>query len=378
MKKPIQVLHLISSSAFLGAERVVSEIAREINADRVSTHVGILGKSFLNLANDFSRAIRNQNIPIIEFQSNGKIDFRCLRYIRKYIDEQGIEIVHSHGYKSDIYAFFSVFWNKRPIQLVASSHTWKLSTCWEKMYKLVDLYILKRFNKVVAISNEIRIELLKSGIDENRILIIYNGIDVNISDNQILDSNQLLLEKSANSVFIGTVSSLTVEKAQHDLIAAFSQIQQEFSEVRLIIVGDGNQRDLLENQVKERGLVDKVLFTGYRKDVNQLYKLFDIFALVSYSEGLPMAMLEAMACRIPVVVSRVGAIPDVINDRENGLLIDAGNIRDIASSLRLLIENPALMKAMGERGRETIVSRYSSNRMAQEYQKIYDEVLFSS
>jgi len=368
------VLHLICSSAFLGAERVVCELVSAANRDKFIIYVGLLGSSY-ELEQEFINniSISKDHVSITNFPCEGKFSFVGLYAIKQFLVEQHIDIIHCHGYKAHFYGLLAAYWGGFKHALVATNHTWKINTISEKIYKGIDVLTLRGFKTIVAVSEEVKDEMIRKKIPAQLIEIVNNGISIpNLTRNSEI-RNTLGLE--ADDIIIGCVASLTPEKAHTDLILAFSEVLKVNPKVRLILVGDGPLKANLQAQLISKTLEKEAKLLGQRNDVSSLYQTFDIFALVSYSEGLPMAMLEAMVAGLPVVVTSVGAIPQVITTNLNGILVEPHDIPGIAASLVALSTRSDLRAIMGDRARATVIDQYSSNRMARDYESLYEKLI---
>lgn len=373
----ISVLHLISSSAFLGAERVVCELAACLDPLIFNLQVGLLG-SPQEVVKTFSKALEGTTASVVEFPCDGKISLFSIMKIKKYVDSNNISIVHSHGYKSDIYAMLASLSSSNDVATIATNHNWITSSLKERVYKIIDSLVLRQFNMVVAVSDILKDEIVDKGIKVERANVIANGI--NVAGDILHDAykaTRIQLGLLDTHFVIGCVASLTHEKAHTDLLQAFALVVKSVPDSRLVIVGSGFLDDDLRSLSFALGIEENVIFTGYRNDARALYIAFDVFALVSHSEGLPMAMLEAMAASLPVVVSAVGAIPKVVTTMENGILITPGDINAIANSIIKLALDPALRESLGSKARSEVVANYSVNRMARDYEQLYEKVLAS-
>lgn len=374
ISKKITVLHLISSTSFLGAERVVCELALGTDSSLFITTVGLMGSSTDN-EKRFRDEIVGSDVTVVNFPCKTRFSITCLKKIAQYVDDNNIDIVHTHGYKSDIYAYLvKLFWSGKN-RLIATNHTWKLGTFWESVYKTLDIMCLKSFAKIAAVSKEVLSEMVHIGIPTHRIRLVNNGISIKEHGSV----NRFELRKQfgigEDDFVIGCVASLTTEKAHADLIRAFALLKESVHNTKLVLVGDGPLRAELEKMTTDLNLNDAVAFTGQRSDVSVLLRTFDIFALVSYSEGLPMAMLEAMAASLPLVVSAVGAIPDVISPLKNGILVAPGDVEGIGNAFKLLVQQPQLGENMGQLACEDVIANYSVQRMATDYESLYLEIL---
>jgi len=378
MGQKIKVMHLISSSAFFGAERVVAELSKYSSQCGVKTVIGVLvqDQALIDL---FRQAVSNPDVKIISFDGSSSLSWKVIKKIICAIKKYQINIIHSHGYKSDMYAFFVRKNFKARVSLIATNHNWIGMTAKELMYQFLDSQVLRRFDFVIAVSRDVREQMVCKGVKQERIDVIGNGIDIEDPD---FDSFSLGARKKLglgqDVYLIGCVARFTPEKAHIDLIHAFSEINKKDMNVRLVLIGDGPERRTLENECRKLGLADKVVFTGNRSDVRSLYVAFDAFTLVSKNEGLPMVLLEAMASALPVVVTKVGAIPTVIEHDVNGIIVLPSHPKEIANALLKCKSNSDFAKEIGTRARETVISDYSSKKMAQKYEVIYRHVCINT
>jgi glycosyltransferase involved in cell wall biosynthesis len=234
---------------------------------------------------------------------------------------------------------------------------------------------LRKFDSVVGVSGEIVDELVRKGI--KNVSKISNGIDADTFTNS-LDSTYLFNEFGLprGSKMIGMISSLTSEKGHLFALQAFASIVRKKFDAKLLIIGDGPLAGELKRFSLKLGISDCVLFSGKRNDIPQILSILDVFLIPSLVEGLPMAMLEAMAAGKTIIASRVGEIPEVIEDGKNGLLVDAGSVHEIEQAVeRVLLADPYLRKQFGENARKTVITKYSSKSMAEKYSHLYESVL---
>ena len=364
-----KVLHLRSSNDLLGAENVIIELCKYSYNFGYQTVIGALKNedepfpNFLNLADEYQ-------IETFVFNGKGKIDFTCVQKIRRFVRENKVDILHCHGYKENFYALMM------PIRLpkIATNHLWKKSTINTKIYALMDSFILRFFNKVIGVSDEIVKEMRQYGI--RKAISIPNGVDIDRFT--ITPKSFELFHKfrlNPDSLVIGMVSSLTPEKGHKFAVNALKDIIKYFPETKLLIVGDGNQKISLQNQVAQLGLEKVVIFTGRQSNISEIYSIIDIFLLPSLKEGLPMALLEAMASGKAVVASSVGENTNVITHGKTGILVPPSNEKKLVKAILDLFGNPYKIINLGRNARNVVVSRYSSKNMAKRYCKLYDFLL---
>ncbi len=369
--KRIKVLHLISSVSFLGAEQVIAELCRNNDTDKFIVYLGIISLTE-NVQVIFHNKINNDKIKIITFHCKRILDFSAVSEIRKFVHNQQVDILHTHGYKADFYGVLVKLTKDKPL-LFATVHNWMIGTLREKIYKLIDKFILKSYCKIIVVSKVLEDELICSGFNKQQICYIPNGVDVDACRSSMCrDTARSMLSLDSDAFIIGCVASLTYEKAHEYLIEAVFSLVKEFPKLKVVLIGDGDRRTFLEKIAIEFNVSEYIFFTGYRSDIRKLYSAFDLFVLVSRTEGLPMALLEAMASGIPVIASAVGAIPDLIGNNERGLLIEPCNVDDIIKAVRFLITDFVKKDQLAFQAQTLIRDSYSSTHMTRSYEFLYE------
>jgi glycosyltransferase involved in cell wall biosynthesis len=182
------------------------------------------------------------------------------------------------------------------------------------------------------------------------------------------------LEFEGNKV-VGMVARLDLQKGFEYLLGAARELCGAFPALKVVIVGEGPDRQAIESMIQRFGLQSKVILAGQHSDMPGIYAAMDIFVLPSLNEGLPMTILEAMAASRPVIATRVGAIPSVIKDGETGLLVDPGDVNGLRDALTRLLTDSDLCCSIGSAGHDWVSRNYTSEAMALKYRAMYDEVL---
>lgn len=211
------------------------------------------------------------------------------------------------------------------------------------------------------------------GRSDEAVQVIENGISPTstvVSRRQVLE----LLHLPADSLVVGSVGRLHSQKNFPLLLRAFSLAAAHVRNLRLIIIGDGDERDNLYALARELGISDLVSWTGMRGDVEQLLGAIDIFAMTSDYEGLPVALLEAMRSGVPCVVTRAGGMPDAVIDGVTGRVVECRDLEGTSKALVALGASRALRIEMGLASRMRFQTRYSARRMASEYLHLYNRV----
>ena len=207
------------------------------------------------------------------------------------------------------------------------------------------------------------------GIHGRKVVTIGNGIEVDRF--QGCRDVRASLGIDPSCPVVGMVARLEAPKNHPLLLRAFRRVMGQFPEARLLLVGDGSRREELEGLAMSLGIRDRTLFVGARRDIPELLASMDVVALISDREGLPMAILEAMAAGHPVVATDVGGIGTVVRQHETGLLVPAGDEAGLTASLAGLIGDRDLARRMGENGRALIKERHAFNRVIAQYLSLY-------
>ena len=209
-------------------------------------------------------------------------------------------------------------------------------------------------------------------VPRSKLAVVLNGIDTARYDcPQRRNTARAELDLPTDAPVVGTVGRLNEVKRQDLLLRAVARLPG----VQVVLVGDGPERDNLTRLAAELGIAERVRFAGYRADPELLLPAFDLFALTSRLEGLPLSLLEAWAAGLPVISTAVGGIPKVVRADDNGLLVPSGDDAAIARAIARVLADETLARRLGDAGRTTVRADYSLERMADEYETHYRELL---
>jgi len=365
----MNILQLISSGGFFGAENVLVTLSSELKKTEGFNVIGGVIRNQHNPHIEVAEECSRREIISQIFPCKGKIDFHAIRLIRKFIKKNNIQIVHSHGYKSNLLSRCATL--GLSVGNVATCHNWLGDDSKMKFYAALDRLILKGFDSIITVSDEVSQKVLESGISARKVRSIRNGLDLDIfcATKEYRNIREGLQIPVKNKV-IGTVGRLSQEKGHRLLLDVGNRIIKQYPDVTFLIIGDGPLRGELQKEFNSSPFI----FTGLRNDLPALYSIMDIFVLPSLTEGLPMVLLEAMASRLPVIASRVGSIPDVIQDKKTGFLVSPGGSEEIKKAILYCIENYEEAKDIGNKGFERVNANFSSAQMAREYAKVYHAI----
>jgi glycosyltransferase involved in cell wall biosynthesis len=368
----MRVLQLISSTGLFGAERVVLELSKSLRlmANCYPT-VGVI-KNLKNPHTEVTDEAESNDLSTVLFPCRGKFDLHTIFEIRDFVTRHKIDLIHCHGYKSNFYGLLA---SKNTLPTLTTNHNW-LTTHWKlKVYCFLDAMWIRHFDRIVAVSEEIKREMVKYNVPEKKIAVIDNGIDIEEFHREI-STEKIRKEFSLNehTKVTGTVGSLKPEKGHTFLLKAAKEVLGITPNVKFLIVGDGPLREALEREARDLGIDKDVIFAGYRRDIAEMLGAMDIFVLPSVREGLPMVVLEAMASRKPVIATRVGGISKVIKNEENGILVEPKDVVALRNSIIDLMNNDNKMREFAYKGHEKMKTDFSSTAMGRKYYDLYVEL----
>lgn len=320
---------------------------------------------------EITRMAKDCGFETCLFDCSGRLDLGTVRAIRESLRTKQIQILHTHGYKADFYAQLAI--RGSSVKLVSTAHNWPGKSLALRLYALLDRILLRWADQVCAVSPNVEVQLKRYGVSSEKLSLIENGVD----SRQFANGKPHLRElpNFGDKKIVGFVGRLAPEKGLHNLIQAAGEILRTRKDVVIALVGDGPAMMELQSLVSRLGLEKSVFFLGQRSDLADVYAAFDIFVLPSLFEGMPMAVLEAMAAGKPVIASRVGGIPQMISHQESGILVKPGDVRGLTDALAQLLQQPEKASQLGQRALEVVQSRFSSDVMARRYLCVYQKAL---
>ncbi len=247
-----------------------------------------------------------------------------------------------------------------------------------QFFRETERALARHTNRLIAVGPQVRDDLVELGVaPAEKFSVIRLGIDL---ESRVLTADRRaefrhLFGIPEDRFVVGWIGRMTAIKRVPDILAAFKALRDRGVEATLCLVGDGPDRDAVEQLASDLGIVRDILFVGYQRDVAPYYAFFDAFLLPSANEGTPVVAIEALASERPVVATRVGGVPDVVDDGEDGFLVEVGDIPALADRLEQLARDPELRARMGKAGRERVVPRYRVERLVDDVDTLYRELL---
>jgi L-malate glycosyltransferase len=379
-----KIFFLVDSLNIGGTETQAVELATRLDPQRYEVTLGCL-----RARGPLLEKLAGSSISVREFYPKGGFDsvhgiYQMLR-LAIFLRMGGFQIVHTHDLYSNLLGIPAAVIARVPV--IISSRRDLGHFDWYQSRRRVWLRRLQNLSSAVLTNASAVREalLIKDHFAPQKVRVIYNGVDLarftegkfgeGLLDTKLRDRNWLGFG-NAHEKWIVLVGNMHSDVKGHPwLIAAAPAIVREFSDTRFVFVGDGERRQDFEQKVAQLGLEEKFSFLGRRDDVPHILACCDIAALPSRAEGLPNAVLEYLAAGLPTIASRVGGNAEIIADGKNGLLVPPENSGALAEGLLRLMRDPDFAIALGKHGREYVASHFSFERMIENIDQLYTELL---
>jgi len=361
------VLHLIETGGPGGAERMMVLLAAGLGPEYRS-EAALIRDTWLG------SALRSRGVPVTMLQNRSGSFLATLRDVLQLIRKKGVSILHTHEFFMNSVGLAAS--RLSGIPLVATVHG--KSYYADRRRRRVAYRLVGRLaSQMVAVSEDVKRFLIERvAVSPRRIQVVPNGVPLDqVPSREKILSLRDELRLPPQSRVVGTVGSLYPVKGHAHLIAAAPHVLAQSPHVIFLIVGRGGLREELEAQARRLGVAPCFRFLGHRDDVTDILSVCDIFALPSLSEGMPLALLEAMAAGVPAVATRVGGVAEVLADRKSGLLVPPGDSQALAKGIITLLEDRSLARRIGESAREVVAGRFSLNEMVRAYRGIYERLI---
>ncbi|MEG6523544.1 glycosyltransferase family 4 protein [Desulfotomaculum sp. 1211_IL3151] len=305
-------------------------------------------------------------------------DYAVIRTLVKYLHQSRTTIMHAHSSKAALVGRIAGIIARTPV-IVFTAHNSIFYEEWpgwkKKIYATVEKILARFTDRIITVSDALKQELVeKEEISLSRLTTIYNGIEIE-KFNQEFDKEEIKkeLKLPPSGVVIGTIARLAPQKGVAYLLKAASLLKEY--NITLLIVGDGPLRQQLEEEALELGLGNRAIFAGMRENIEEIYAVLDIFVLPSVTEGLPLAILEAMAAAKPVVATRVGGVPEAILEGKTGLVVSPKDPEALAVALAGLLGERELLSRMGKNGLKHVNDKFTITLMVQKTLDLYSQLL---
>ncbi len=375
----LTVVQLRSSRRSYGPERVIAELVAPLAEHGVTASLLALYRPRAGdpAVHPWIAEARTKGWAADQLLDPRPFSVRTARRLAERLHQARPDILHSHDYRSNMLGGLVARRLAPSLPWVATVHLHTSDSRRLRMYRTLDLLMLRLADHVVTVSRDQRRLLLARGIDRQRLCLIPPAVAADRFADQAgaphLVRTRLDLPTSAPLVTL--VGRLTRQKGVDLLLLAARELRPEMPTVHYLVVGDGPERLALHRQARDLGVAEAVHFLGYQAQVAGILGASSVIVLPSRSEGLPVVLLESLALARPVVASAVGGIRDVVRDGVTGLLIPPDDPQALATGLRRLLADAELASRLGAAGQAYIEQHCSPKRAAHRLASVYRQVL---
>lgn len=363
----MRVMHLMASPFVGGPEQQALGLARHLpppwEAVFCSFAEGGRARALLDQA-------RADGFETIELEANAPHFRAAIREIADHLQRRRADVLCCHGYKPDVIGWRAA--RRVGIPVVAVAHGWTAATLKVRLNERLDRFVMQFMDCIVAVSDAQAGRVRQAGVPDERISVIRNAVDASAFAAPDPAARQELLRFFARPPrwIVGAAGRLSPEKGFDQFIEAAARVASAEPEIGFVIFGDGPLRNVLARQVSARGLAGRLILAGFRADLCRFVPHWDLAVLSSYTEGLPVVVLEALAAGVPVVATAVGGTPEIVEDGINGYLVPPGDA-DLLAQRMLDVLRSGNGPAMGQRGRQRVEAEFSFTAQADQYARLF-------
>jgi glycosyltransferase involved in cell wall biosynthesis len=373
MKK---ILFLVTQSEMGGAQRYIFEMSQLFDKNKYEVKVAAGsgdGELFKKLADVL--------IPSIQLKEMKRAPsplqlIRAIKEIRGLIKEEHPDILFLCSTTAGILGSLASIHTKTKV--VYRIGGWAFNDprpFWQNWIIILAEKLTSPLKDIIIVNSEFdwRIAVKKRVVSAEKIVKIYNGLDPDKLDFLSKEESRDILGLN-DGYFIGTVANFYKTKGLEILIKAAKEVVKSNPKAKFVIIGDGKLRPQLENKISKYNLENNVILKGRIPNAYKYLKAFDLFVLPSLKEGFPWIILEAMAAELPIIATKVGALPEIITNKEDGVIVTPGNQKELAESIKEIIENQTESRAMGIKAKAKLIDKFSLEKMAKKTEETISNI----
>ncbi len=374
---PVSVLYLLHRFSFGGTERVVANILNH-SSQNITNHVC----SFYPYENAFLKDVDVSKKKVFSLDKHDGNDFSIPCKIASFCKKNRVDIIHSMGWSTYAEGLIAAKAIGRKQKFIYSyrGKTMEDTIQIPKRRILAQRFFSYFCDGILTNSGVSKKEYASDiGIVPQKINVIYNGVDTHVfkpcQDGNSGDARTRFGIRKTDTI-IGSVARFDPVKGIKNLVKAFSMLSPGVREnCKLLLVGDGAEKESIQKMSSQLGIQDQVILTGMRKDIPDCLRLMDIYVQPSLFENISNSVLEAMAAGLPVISTHVGGIQEILDHNKSGLIVELGNHQSMTEALDFLINDVKQRKTMGEQARRHVTDFFSIEKMVLDYETIYRQIL---
>ena len=381
----VTICHVLHGLEVGGAEVLASRLARQFHRSGLvaKTSTGFAQHQIrflfvcLDVLGSLGRELHGEGYHVEVIGRRPGVDWGCAWRLARLLRREHVDLVHAHQYTPFFYAAAARLLVRKPA-ILFTEHGRFFPDNPRRKRIIANRLLLEQRDRVIGVGHAVRQALIDiECIPAERVGVIHNGIDPSLysSAHGWRTATRRNLGVSDDDVVMLQVARLDRMKDHATAIRTLRRVLLRRSDVKLVIAGDGPEFSTIREMVRQDGLESHVRLLGPRSDVARLLAAADLFLLTSIAEGVPLAIIEAMAAGLPVVATDVGGVAEVVADGETGLIASPGDDARLAQRLLQLAADPALRRTLGQRGRRRAETFFSEQQMHAAYARLYAEML---
>ncbi len=353
----MRILHVDTQVGWRGGEQQLFLLVENLIKMNISTAIACKKND------ELYRRCKEKGIKTVPLSGNQLLDSLKIAYIGKKFD-----VIHAHAAKAHTVCAFGKLFNKKSL-------VYTRRVDYKPKDNPITFFKYRNTNMIVAIS-EFVAKTIKAYIGTDiSVKVIYSAVDTKLK-NRVDDKKVLSIKDSyKGNIIVGSVAALTDQKNIPNLIKAATYVIKQYPKTQFIVLGQGRLKANLENMIKIEGLDERFKLVGFKRDIENYIKAFDIFVLPSDFEGLGSSILSAMILNVPVVATDAGGVREAVINNKTGLLIPRNNPTLLANAILNIMENSQLREYLTRHAYEFIISKFSVEHMVDKYLQIYGTLL---
>lgn len=375
--KRLRVLHVIGGGEFGGAERHILNLATAMDPDVVEVSVCCLfADPFVQVARE--AGIKAHSVPMLH-----KLDFSIATKIRDLIAGEEIDVVHTHGVRANLVGRVAA--RMAGVETVVTTVHSLLSQDYPDLFsRLVNMFIERASRSItshfIAVSGGLQKELIKQGIAEDKITIIYNGLNPDLFEKKDTTTGKWRQKAglSQDKLLVAIVGRLHPVKGHGYFLKSAAEILKTRTDVHFLVVGSGPEREKLKEYTEKLGIREHVTFTGFVSDVAELMPDLNLLIVPSLWEGFGLTALEAMALGVPVVATSVGGLPEIVHHGTTGLLVPPADETGLTRGIAWMLDHRQEALEMSAAAKSVVEEKFTASAMARNTQNLYKRLVESS
>lgn len=372
-EKPRRILDLRDSPWVDGPGRTILDTASMADPRQYRIVVGAFaGKS--HGEHPYLTEAATRGLETLRVVERAAMDLEVLGQILRFCRSHEINAIHAHDFRSDLYGLVAA--RRLGIPAIATCHGWIANDFKGRAYTTTDKILLRFFRHVIVVSERMRIQLRRYGVGARRISVVPNAL--------VVENYQAARDdKGARSEWgipvhhrvVGKIGRLSAEKCQALFLRAAAEVSKVMPDVSFVLIGVGPDEQRLRALASDLGIADRVVFAGYRKDMQRVYDSLDLVVQSSRTEGMPNVLLEAALMRVPVVATEVGGTAEVVIDGLTGRLVPPDDIPALVRGVCEVLTDPWRTVAWVDAGERRVRENFTHAVRLRQIMAVYDQVL---